>query len=80
MAVVARNGNVPRIRDEPIGWLDRLEVRAKVIRKLIQDDLALLRFILASGGFAMKDRFAISDQCGKLIIQPNQMAGGLAQI
>jgi hypothetical protein len=79
MAIVARNGNVPGIRDEPIAWLDGLEVAAKVVRELIQNDLPLLRFILAFGGFAMKHGFTIGDQSGELIIQPNQVAGGLAK-
>jgi hypothetical protein len=75
MAIPAGNA----IRDEPIGWLDRLQLRAKVVRKLIQDDLPLLRFILAFRCFAMKDGFPISDQSGELIIQPNQMAGGFTK-
>ena len=79
MAILARDGNVSRIGDEPITGLDRLEMGTKVVRKLIQDDLPLLRFILTPGGFAMKHRFAIRDQRGELIIQPNQMAGSLAK-
>ena len=58
MAVLARNRNVPHIRDEPIAWLNRLQVGAKMVRKLIQDDLTFLRFILAPGGFAMKHGFS----------------------
>ena len=75
MAIPAGNA----IRDEPIGWLDRLEVGTKVVRKLIEDDLPLLRFILALSCFAMKDGFPISDQSGELIIQSNQMAGGFTK-
>jgi len=78
MAIVAGDGNISRISNESIAW-HRLEVSAKVVRKLIQDDLSLLRFVLAFGCFAMKHGFAVGDQRGELIIQPDQMAGGLAK-
>ena len=79
MAILAGNGNVPRIRNESIAWLDRLEVGAKVVRKLIQDDLPLLRFVVALAGLPMKQGFTVSNQSRELVIQPNQMAGGLAK-
>jgi hypothetical protein len=79
MAILARNGDTPRIRDEPIAGFDRLEVGAKVVRKLVQDDLPLLRFVLALAGLPMQQGFPIGDQGGELIVQPNQMARCLAK-
>jgi hypothetical protein len=79
MAVFAGDGNGARIRDKSIGGFGRLEVSAKMVGKLIQDDLSLLGFILTPGGLAMKHGFAVSDQGGHLIIQPDQVARGLAE-
>src|SRR4051812_46118167 len=79
MAILPGTGTVPRIRDEPIARLDRLEVGAKVVRKLIQDDQPFLRFIMALAGLPMKQGSPVGDQSRELIVQPNQVAGGLAQ-
>jgi hypothetical protein len=55
LAIAGRGGS------QAAGWVGAFDMMTQVIRKLIEDDLALNRLVLAPSGFAMEHRFAIRD-------------------
>ena len=53
---------------------------AQVVRQLVQDNLSLLRMILAPGRFAVEHGFAVGDQRRELIFETEQVSPGFTKV